>query len=107
MIKVKNGTKFPLTVELVNCLDLTEERIIAYGESVDSPEGINMAGTKQTITWVLVASAFELGVYVSASFGEMHLEEVYRFGDKVCLTSTLKNIIEFTEKTEQMYKHGL
>lgn len=95
--------KLELTMNMLSfCL---KSGIIASGETVDSPEGINMANTGKPLKWVLrLGYAGDWAVYCSSNI-TLSEDLVAFYGDKVRSRENINNILNISDEVWKNYRH--
>jgi hypothetical protein len=83
-----------------------KEGIFAKGETVDSPEGANMANTGNPIKWVAVRGYIhDWAIYTDNPYSpQSSYEEVANMGDKVHDRETIKKLVPCDEEALNMYR---
>ena len=96
-------TKRPLTLKK---LDNLKEGIFAKGETVDSPEGANMANTGKTIKWVAVRGVInDWAIYLDNPFEpEDSYQDVANWGDKLHNRETIKKLVPCDDEALERYR---
>lgn len=96
-------TKRPLTLKK---LDNLKEGIFAKGETIDSPEGANMANTGRTIKWVAVRGVInDWAIYLDNPFEpEDSYQDVSNWGDKLHNRETIKKLVPCDDEALERYR---
>lgn len=81
--------------------------IFAQGETIDSPEGCNMANTGKTIKWVAVRGTIpDWAIYTDNPYSpQFSYESVADYGDKVHEEKHIKRLVPCTTEAFKMYRH--
>lgn len=92
-----------LTLEKLKTM---EEGIFAQGETVDSPQGANMANTGKTIKWVAVrGSIHDWAIYTDNPYSpQFDYEGVRDMGDKVHDRDTVQRLVPCDNEALGMYR---
>ena len=78
--------------------------IIARGQTIDSPEGINLSATGQTLKWIAVKGyGNDWSIYV-AKFS-CSWEYVRRFGDKVAWAQNIRKLVPCEDEVMIRYRY--
>ena len=78
--------------------------IFALGESIDSPEGINMTNSGKLLRWVAVRGGIhDWAIY--CHFVEKSYEWIKDYGDKVCSEEHIKKLIDCNDEAFKMYRY--
>jgi len=77
--------------------------IFAKGQSIDSPDGINIANTGTQLHWVAVRGGIhDWAIYCSIN---PDFEWIKRMGSKVHDNDTIKKLVSCDNKAFTMYRH--
>lgn len=98
-------TPTPRMLTLQQLKDM-KEGIFAQGETVDSPEGANMANTGKTIKWVAVRGHInDWAIYTDNPYmPRSDFEGVARMGDKIHDRETVKKLVPCDDEALKMYR---
>lgn len=94
--------KDPFTTK--DLFDMNPDTIFAKGESVDSPEGINMMNTGQDLKWIAKKGGTDdWCIYCcSKQLTDLHL---LRMGNKVTGTENIKKCVPCTDDVLTRYRY--
>lgn len=78
--------------------------IIAKGEVLDSPIGINMTNSGKMLRWVAVRGGiYDWAIY--CHFADKNYEWILRFGDKVNIKETIKRLVPCDIEAFEKYRY--
>ena len=78
--------------------------IFAQGETIDSPEGINMARTGKRLKWVAVRGQIhDWAIYIGTL--DQSIEDIRDWGDKVTGEENIKKLVECDKEAFGAYRY--
>lgn len=90
-----------LTVKMLKAMP--EGTIFARGETVDSPEGINMNNTGRQLHWVAKRGIIhDWAIYYAPA--DWSDSRIAASGDKVSMHDNIKKLIECDDEALEMYR---
>ena len=91
-----------LTIEKLK--EMKPDTIFAQGETVDSPEGINIARTGQRLKWLAVRGGiWDWAIYCGTA--EKSFEDIRDWGDKVTGEENIKKLVECDKEAFGAYRY--
>ena len=84
--------------------EMEPDTIFANGETVDSPEGINMDNTGQELRWVAVRG----GIHDWAIYCDLIYRsgmDVKNMGNKVTIEANIKKLVPCDDEAFKMYRY--
>jgi len=91
-----------LTIEILEKLPASS--IFAYGEAVDSPEGINMTESGKMLRWVAKTGAIN-DWCIYCHWADNSWVYVMEHGDKVCDPKNIQRIMPCTDSALAKYRY--
>lgn len=84
--------------------DMKPSTIFATGVDMDSPEGINMTGSRKELKWVAVRGEIhDWTIYIH--FVSKTSEWIKSHGDKVCSENHIKKLVLCDNEAFEMYRY--
>lgn len=78
--------------------------ILAKGEIVDSPDGINMTNSGKLLRWIAVRGIIhDWAIY--CHWADRSYEWIMRSGDKVYSKGNIKRVVPCTDEAFEMYRY--
>ena len=80
--------------------------VFAKGETIDSPEGANMASTGKMIKWVAVRGYIhDWAIYTDNPYSpQLTFQGVRNMGDKIHDREAIKKLVPCTDEALKMYR---
>lgn len=83
---------------------LPENTIFARGETIDSPEGINMSRSGKPLRWVAERGGIhDWAIYIH--FADHDYEWIRRHGDKVFFEDHIRKLVPCDSEAFRMYRY--
>ncbi len=94
-----------LTIEKLKAM--TPGEVFAKGNVIDSPEGINVAGTGKEIKWVAVRGGIhDWAIYTDNPYmPQPDFKGVKQLGDKLHSEENIKKLVPCDSEAFKMYRH--
>lgn len=90
-----------LTVKMLKAMP--EGTIFAHGETVDSPEGINMNNTGQPLHWIAKRGIIhDWAIYCAPA--DWNDARIAATGDKIGMPHNIKKLVECDDEALEMYR---
>jgi len=84
--------------------EMESDTMFLKGESVDSPDGINMINSGKQLRWVAIRGGIpDWAIY--CHWADKDWDWIKRQGDKVYSEETIKRLVPCDEEAFEMYRH--